>query len=40
MSQNLSEDGLKWAENLHNFHNDLRFLPEIMKIEKVKKTFS
>ena len=27
---------VKYPENLHNLHNDLPFLPERMKIEKVK----
>ena len=27
---------IQYPENLHNFHNDLPFLPERMKIEKVK----
>ena len=28
---------VQYAENLHNLHNDLSFLPERMKIEKVEK---
>ena len=28
---------VKYPENLHNLHNDLPFLPERMKIEKVEK---
>ena len=28
---------VQYLENLHNFHNDLSFLPERMKIEKVEK---
>ena len=29
------EVGLKYPEKLHELHNDLLFLPERMKIEKV-----
>ena len=38
-----SDDGcflevdVQYSKNLHNFHNDLSFLPERMKIEKVEK---
>ena len=28
---------IKYPENLHHLHNDLPFLPERMKIEKVEK---
>ena len=28
---------VQYAENLHELHNDLSFLPERMKIEKVEK---
>ena len=28
---------MQYLKNLHDFHNNLPFLPERMKIEKVKK---
>ena len=31
------EADVEYIENLHGFHNDLPFLPERMKIEKVEK---
>ena len=31
------EVDVQYPENLHNLHNDLPFLPERMKIEKVEK---
>ena len=31
------EVDVQYPENLHNLHNDLYFLPERMKIEKVEK---
>ena len=31
------EVDIQYPENVHNLHNDLTFLPERMKIEKVKK---
>ena len=31
---------IQYLENLHNFHNDLLFLPEIMKVEKVEKVIA
>ena len=31
------EVDIQYPENLHNLHNDLPFLPEKMKIEKVEK---
>ena len=31
------EADVQYAENLHNLHNDLPFLPERKKIEKVEK---
>ena len=31
------EVDIQYPENLHNLHNDLHFLPERMKIEKVEK---
>ena len=30
------EVDVQYLENLHNLHNDLLFLPEILKIEKIK----
>ena len=32
------EVDVQYPEKLHNFHNDLIFLPERMKIEKVEKS--
>ena len=32
-----NEDDVQYTEKLHELHNDLQFLPERMKIEKVKK---
>ena len=34
------EVDVQYHETLHDFHNDLPFLPEWMKIEKVKKTIA
>ena len=31
------EVDIQYLEKLHELHNDLRFLPESMEIEKVKK---
>ena len=31
---------VQYPENLHDFHNDLKFLPKRMKIEKIKKLVS
>ena len=31
------EIDVQYPENLHDFHNDLHFLPERMKIEKVER---
>ena len=31
------EIDIQYPENLHNFHSDLPYLPERMKIEKVRK---
>ena len=28
---------MQYIENLHNLHNDMPFLPDRMKIEKVEK---
>ena len=35
--KNYNEDDVQYTEKLHELHNDLPFLPERMKIEKVKK---
>ena len=35
--KNYNEDDVQYTEKLHELHNDLQFLPERMKIEKVKK---
>ena len=34
------EIDVQYPENLHNLHNDLPFLPERIKIEKVKKSIA
>ena len=31
------ESDIQYSENLHNFHNDLPFLPKRMKIERIGK---
>ena len=31
------EVDIQYTEKLHELHNDLPFLPEVMKIEKVEK---
>ena len=37
---NFFEVGIQYPEKLHELHNDLLFLPEKMKIQKVKKLVS
>ena len=37
LKKNVLEIGVQYFEKLLELHNDLRFLPESMKIEKVKK---
>ena len=34
---NFFEVGIQYPEKLHELHNDLLFLPEKMKIQKIKK---
>ena len=37
LNEDLNEVDVQYRENLHNLHNDLPFLSERIKIEKVEK---